>query len=257
VEPAPRDLPPAWERWNDYGIGLLRKPGRGQLRQAEEAFRHVEARGSGHGPLNLARVYLREGRLAEAAAALERAAASPEAWPWVVTWLTARVDKQNGQLDAAIAGLRRILATDFAGARARGFDFSRDYVVVNELGQTLLERARQERGPARREARDALLAAARARLQEVLAIDPENAAAHYNLARIHDLAGDPDAARRHRAAHARYRPDDNARDRSVLAHRRANPAADHAAAPVVIHALDPPPRQARIARAPGPREPSP
>ena len=32
---------PEWQRWNDYGIGLLRKPDRGQLRQAEAAFRQV------------------------------------------------------------------------------------------------------------------------------------------------------------------------------------------------------------------------
>ena len=32
----------AWERWNDYGIGLLRKGGAGELRQADHvAFREV------------------------------------------------------------------------------------------------------------------------------------------------------------------------------------------------------------------------
>ena len=36
-----------WQRWNDYGIGLLRKGGKssGQLRQAEEAFARVEQLG--------------------------------------------------------------------------------------------------------------------------------------------------------------------------------------------------------------------
>src|SRR5256885_12303396 len=62
-----------WQRWNDYGIGLFRKGGRGELRQAEAAFAEVEKLGRGDGALNIARVSLREGRLDEAAAAPPRA----------------------------------------------------------------------------------------------------------------------------------------------------------------------------------------
>ena len=36
VENPPRDIP-AWQRWNDYGIGMLLK-GKAELRQAAEAF---------------------------------------------------------------------------------------------------------------------------------------------------------------------------------------------------------------------------
>ena len=57
---------PEWQRWNDYGIGLLRQ---GQYRQAEAAFRRVEELGVAAGPLNLARVYLAEGRVQEEAPA--------------------------------------------------------------------------------------------------------------------------------------------------------------------------------------------
>ena len=127
----------AWERWNDYGIGLLRKGGRGELRQAEDAFRQVEALGRADGPLNLARVYIREGRLDDAATALRRAAAfEPPPYPWLLAWLSGLVDKQNGQLDEAIANFRHILNTDFELARAREFDFSQDFRVINELAQT-------------------------------------------------------------------------------------------------------------------------
>ena len=55
-------------------------------------------------------------------------------------------------LDAAIAGLEALAHTRFQFARARGFDFSRDYRMLNELGRTLYERASQERGSARRAA---------------------------------------------------------------------------------------------------------
>ena len=51
----------AWERWNDYGIGLLLEGNagseKGELRQAEDAFTEVERLGRPDGPLNLARVY--------------------------------------------------------------------------------------------------------------------------------------------------------------------------------------------------------
>jgi len=229
---------PEWQRWNDYGIGLLRKKGNGELRQAERAFNEVERLGRPDGPLNLARVYLKEGRLAEAAEALQRAARhDPPAPPWSVAWFSALVNKQNGYLDESIAQLRDVVDTAFPQARARGFDFSRDYRALNELGQTLVERAKLERGDTRRAARVALLEEAAQWYQKTLAIDSENAAAHYNLALIYGQLGDSERAAKHRALHAKYKPDDNAIERAVAVHRRANPAADHAAEAVVIYDL--------------------
>ncbi len=232
---------PVWERWNDYGIALFRKGEHGELRQAEQAFIQVEDLGHADGALNLARVYVKEGRLDEAAAALRRAARheSP-APPWVVAWLTALVNKQNGYLDEAIDDLERIVHTRFVEARAREFDFSRDYRIINELGQTLVERAKQERGKKRRVQRDRLLREASQWFDRVLELDPENVTAHYNLVLIHTLLGDADRARTHRTLHEKYRPDDNARERVVTLHRRRDPAADHAAAAVVIYDLQRP-----------------
>ncbi|MCB1609425.1 MAG: hypothetical protein KDI71_20875, partial [Xanthomonadales bacterium] len=103
---------PLWQRWNDYGIGLFRKQGSGELRQAEVAFSAVEQLDRAEGALNLARVYLREGRLDDAVAALARAAEHPTpAYPWSVTWFSALVDWQNGNLDQAIEGFERMVAT--------------------------------------------------------------------------------------------------------------------------------------------------
>ena len=229
---------PEWQRWNDYGIGLLRKRQRGELRQAENAFAEVERLGRPDGPVNLARVYLREGRLQDASAALQRAAGfDPPAYPWLVLWLTGLVNKQNGQLDEAIANFSNILNTDFALARQREFDFSQDYRVINELGQTLFERARMERGGARLDARNALLGEALQRFEQTLRLDPENTTAHYNLGLIHTTLGDEQRAAEHRRLHERYRSDDNAGDEAVALHRSRNPAADHAAEAVVIYDL--------------------
>ena len=227
---------PTWQRWNDYGIGLLRKGGRGQLRQAEEAFAQVEALDRPDGPLNLARVYLREGRLEDAVAALQRAAESdPPAYPWSVAYFTAQVNAANGYLDEAIAGYRTIIDTQFALAREREFDFSQDYRLLNALAKTLFERAQIYR-PDTPEQTAALEEAAQW-YEKALTLDPENAQSHFGLAQVHARLGNGDKEAQHRALHAKYRVDDNAKDRAVRLARAKNPAADHAAEDVVLYDL--------------------
>ena len=232
---------PEWQRWNDYGIGLLRKGGKtkGELRQAEEAFRRVEELGRPDGPLNLARVYLAQGTVEDKAIeALTRAADfDPPAPAWSVAWFTGLVNKQNGFLDEAIANFQSILALDDAETRRRGFDFSRDYRLLNELGQTLFERAKQERGDARSDQREGFLIQARDVFQQALVQDPENVTAHYNLDLIYKQLGDRESAAQHFDLYQTYKPDDNARDRAIALHRAQNPAADHAAEAIVIYDL--------------------
>ena len=109
--------------------------------------------------------------------------------------------------------------------------------MLNELGRTVYERARQERGSARRAARLDLLQRARARLEQVLDIDPENLTAHYNLALVHTELEQPALAQRHRELHDQYRPDDQAIERAVSAHRSRNPAPNHAAEAAAIYDL--------------------
>jgi len=237
------DRPELWERWNDYGIGLLLsgEAQRSTLRQAEHAFAQVEALGRADGPLNLARVYIKEGRVADAAAALQRAAERyPDFRPWTRAWLTALVDRENGHLEQATVALRALLGTRFVEARERGFDFAQDFRARNMLGRTLYELARRERGAARTERRLALLEEARAEFAQVLTQDPENLMAHFNLALIYAGLGEAGHAERHRALAQKYRPDDHAVERAVATHRRRNPAADHAAEPVAVYDLQRP-----------------
>jgi hypothetical protein len=233
---------PEWQRWNDYGIGLLNKAGsksRGELRQAEEAFRKVEELGRPDGPLNLARVYLEQGTVEDQAiAALERAAAfDPPAPAWSVAWFTGLVNKQNGFLDEAIANFESVVDLSTEETRERGFDFSRDYRLLNELGQTLFERAKLERGAPRAAARRGFLERAVASFERALAIDPENATAHFNLDLVLRQLGRGEEAAEHRALYLKYKDDDNARDRAIAIARAADPAADHAADAIVIYDL--------------------
>ena len=245
TDSAPTSKIPLWQRWNDYGIGLLLAgnlgSSKGELRQAAVAFTEVERLGLGDGPLNLARAYYKEGRLVEAADALRRAASTvPPAPLWTVAWLSAQVAREEGDLETASGLLDALAETRFAEARRRGFDFSKDYRMLNELGRTHYEQARQERGEARRTARESLLRQARDRFEQVLTLDPENATAHYNLALVFAELGDVAAADTHRILHERYRKDDQAIERAVSLHRSRNPAANHAAESAAIYDLQRP-----------------
>jgi tetratricopeptide (TPR) repeat protein len=236
---------PEWQRWNDYGIGLLlegeRGSEKGELIQAAEAFSQVEKLGRADGSLNLARVYFKEGRLDDAVAALGRAVSfDPPAPRWVVAWLNGLVNKQNGYLDRAIADFQSILEDRYPELDRRGFDFSKDYDVINELGLALFERAKQERGSGREPQRRAFLEQAVAQFDKTLRLDSENVFAHFNLSQIYAQLGNEAKAEEHRKLHDRYRPDPNATDRAIAIHRRNNPAADHAAQAIVIYPLQRP-----------------
>ena len=241
VDNPPSPIEDEWQRWNDYGIALLLKGGgsKGELRQAENAFERVEALGRPDGPLNLARVYIAEGTVRDKAiAALSRAAAfDPPAPAWSVAWFTGVVNKQNGFLDEAIDNYRSVVDLDDAETRRRDFHFDQDWRLLTELGQTLLERAKQERGEARRARREALTREAVGYLEQALALDAEYMPAHFNLYLAYRQLGDEEKAQEHFVAYQRYRPDDNARDRAVTLARAADPAANHAAEAIVIYDL--------------------
>ncbi|MCP3902623.1 MAG: hypothetical protein GY715_03220 [Planctomycetes bacterium] len=226
---------PTWQRWNDYGIGLLRKGQLGELRQAREAFEHVERLGRGDGPLNLARVYIKEGLIqTHAPEALARAAGfDPPANAWSLLWFGAQVAARNGDHAKAVANLHEILRGGFVQAEGRGFDFTRDYRVLVELGNGLFQLALRERG----DERTRLMREAAAQFHAAVVLDPENLAAHWGLRQVYRDLGDDEREARHTKLHARYKPDDNARDHAVATARLQYPAANHAAEAIVIYDL--------------------
>jgi tetratricopeptide (TPR) repeat protein len=265
---AAREIP-EWQRWNDYGIGMLLK-GKAELRQAAEAFRHVESLNRFDGPLNLARALFAEagpGQLDEAAAALQRAAkfTDPPAPPWTLAWQSGLINRQQGRLAEAEENFRQALNYRTEQTAQKQFDFTQDYEVLNLLGQTIIDRAMQIRQPSslfpREESADELAAKskidvrdgiraderndlrverlreAQAIFERTLELDSENVDAHYNLSQIHQALDNWGKAEEHQALHEKYKIDDTARGEAVTIARRKYPAADFAAEAVVIYDL--------------------
>jgi tetratricopeptide (TPR) repeat protein len=225
---------PTWQRWNDYGIGLLLK-GKAELKQAAEAFRQVESLGRFDGPLNMARVQFAEGDLNAATESLQRAAnMDPPPPSWTHGWLSGIVNRQQGNLQEAADSLRGVLQTKVPD---RGFDFSLDYEVRNELGLTLIDLAQQADVMGKEDQYLERLGDARKEFEKVLEIDVENVTAHKNLTEIYGVLGEDEKEAYHRRLHARYKPDDNAAELAVPVARRRYPAANHAAESLVIYDL--------------------
>ena len=151
------------------------------------------------------------------------------AYPWSVAWFSALVDMQNGEFDGAIEGLLTLVRTQFNDARQRGFDFSLDYRLQNQLAQAYFEKSKMEiRNEIWRDKAEAHYMAA-------LALDPENVVAHYGLSQLYALGGSKDLATKHRELHKDYRVDDNARDLAITKARQKDPAANYAAESIVIY----------------------
>ncbi len=237
VQNEDRDIP-QWQRWNDYGIGMLLKD-KAELRQATAAFQEVEKLGRYDGPLNLARVYEKEGLIDDAVDAIKRASQhdSPAAPPWTLAWISGVVNREQGYLREAEANFRSVLEDRTQEMVDRKFDFSDDYEVINLLGSTLFDLGKQQIGDESAETRRQYYELAVEQFQKTLKLDSENVTAHHNLYLLFAQLGQEEDSLRHRALHRRYRPDENARDSAVAAARIKYPWANHASQPVVIYDL--------------------
>ncbi len=235
----PSSIKDEWQRWNDYGIGLLLEGKKGELRQAEEVFKKVAALGRFDGPLNLARVYQLEGRLDEASAMLNTAAASKaEDLPiWTVNWLKGGVNAQQGHLEDAIQNYQSVLTDRTEIMLKRGYDFSKDYRVINDTGTACFNLSKRLRGESAKAEQQRLRLQARDYFLKTLELDSENDTAHFNLSQIYQVLGETDLAQKHATLHARYKPDDNAGDKAIAIARGKYPHANAAAEAVVIYPL--------------------
>jgi tetratricopeptide (TPR) repeat protein len=212
--------PSVRERWNDYGIGLLLQ---GDLKAAEAAFLKVTGMEPGYadGWVNVARARIQEGNM-EGAEQMLRKALEIDPGLAKTHFFLGTTLKALGRYDEALAHLR--------SAAER---YPRDRVVRNQLGRVLFLQRRY---------REAI-----AELEKVLAIDPEDLQAHYNLMLSWQGLGDAANASRAQTLYKRFKadesaqfitgpyrqlhPEDNNERQSVHEHGTARPPAPSPAPP--------------------------
>jgi cytochrome c-type biogenesis protein CcmH/NrfG len=184
-----------WQRWNDYGIGLLLQ---GDLKGAQAAFVKVTEIDPKNpdGWVNIGRAAVQEGDMERARTVLDKALAlAPELAR--ANFFYAKVLRADGNYEGAATHLRKVIA-----------QYPRDRVALNDLGRILF---------LQRKYQDAIR-----QLQAVLAVDPEDLQAHYNLMLCYNGVGDEKMAREHQVRYLRYKADE-ASQAITGPYRRLNP----------------------------------
>ncbi len=200
--------PTDWERWNDYGIGLLLQ---GDLQGSESAFEKVAqaAPNRGDGWVNMGRVRLQEGNLSGAGQVLKQAL---KVAPTLASahFFYGEVLRDEGQYDASIVQFKIALQ-----------QYPNDRVARNYLGHTLfLQRRYAEAIP---------------EFQTVLQIDPEDVEANYNLMLCYNGLGKLDLARKYEVRYLRFKANE-AEDALTGPYLRAHPQDNNERQP--IHEID-------------------
>jgi tetratricopeptide (TPR) repeat protein len=170
-------------RWNDYGIGLLLQ---GDLRAAEEIFTRVTEIDPefADGWINVGRSRILEGRADEAQEVLNRALEIDPSLARTQFFL-GMTYKSQGDYDTALVYFRQAEV-----------QYPRDRVVLNQIGRILfLQRKFEESVRV---------------LNRVIAIDPEDLQAHYNLMLCYRALKDTEKAKREQALYLRFKADESA-----------------------------------------------
>jgi Flp pilus assembly protein TadD len=179
-EPKPKEEVDAadWHRWNDYGIGLFLQ---GDLKGAQLAFLKVTEADPQNpdGWVNIGRAAVQEGDMDRARTMLQKALAlSPDLAR--AHYLYARVLRSDGDYKGSAQHLRIVLQ-----------QYPRDRVALNDLGRILfLQRKYKE---------------AVSTLDQVLAVDPEDLQAHYDLMLCYKGLGDEKQAHEHEIRYLRFK----------------------------------------------------
>lgn len=185
----------AWERFNDYGIGLALQ---GDLKGATAAFQRVAelAPERADGWTNLGRLEAVGGDAKKAVEWLQKALALPSAQLRAQHYLGIAL-RNLGDVEGALAAFRKIAER-----------YPRERLARTQLGTTLLQQGK--------------MAEAARELEALLVIDPYDAAAHLNLVKVYRALADPARAEAHQKLFERYKADEAAQN-LLLEHLRTHP----------------------------------
>ena len=144
-----RDL---WERWNDWGIGLLLQ---GDLKGAEYAFTRVTEADPGYadGWLNVARALIQEGETDAAKPFIAKALALDKGLGRI-HYFNGLIQKTDGGYDAALASMKTVNAL-----------YPRDRVVLNQMARIFF---------LKRQYKEAIEV-----VKKICEVDPEDIQMHY------------------------------------------------------------------------------
>jgi tetratricopeptide (TPR) repeat protein len=199
------------ERWNDWGIGLLLQ---GDLKGAEYAFRRVTEIEPAYpdGWVNVARALIQEGETAAARPFVDHALQlSPNLAR--AHFFRAMIQKADGDYDAALQSLARVRV-----------QYPRDRVVLNQIGRILfLQRRYQE---------------AVETIGQVVAVDPEDVQAHYDLMLSYRGLGQTARAAQEQALFQRFKADE-ASQQLTARPRQLSPEDNNERQPIHDHASEP------------------
>jgi tetratricopeptide (TPR) repeat protein len=209
TQPLPNENP-VWMRWNNYGVALLDAQ---QYAASVAAFERVAKLRPDYAdaPTNVGIVYINWEKYDEALPYLERSLALAKDNARALYYL-ALVQRNEGQVDDAIVNLQKVAAA---------FPRSRD--AHRELGFSFYQQHKY--------------ALARAEYENVQSIDPDDLAAHYNLAILYRRLGLKDKA----AVEAAYfadQKDDPTASTYALEYLRKHHEIAQESVPWHVHDLD-------------------
>ena len=169
-----------WRRWNNYGISLLDQR---QFPQAADAFDEVidfknEYRAFAY--TNKALALMELGGWKEAEGLIEKAL-KIDAENYRAIFQMGRIDRVRSRLENAEAEFKKVLEK-----------YPRDRVTLQQLGELAKIKAETVEESQRKNQ----LEIARGFYEQVLAIDPEDVSAHYNMMLISQKLGDRETARK-------------------------------------------------------------
>lgn len=208
---APLAHRPLWERWNDYGIGLLLE---GDTKAALEAFKQVTALApkNPEGPINQGRVFFIEGQVERGLEILKEAETRRPGY-LKTAYFRAALNKKQGAYGEALTDWKKVAET-----------YPHDRVLLLDIGRTEYLAGRYE---------EALLW-----IDRVLAIDPEDLGGLYNrMLALGALGRDTESAEVRKLYE--YHKDDEDAMAVTATFKQNYPAANTEAQPIHAHVLWP------------------
>ena len=174
AQPVDPKAMPDWRRWNNYGIALLDQR---QFPQAADAFDEVTALDpkdyKAFALTNKALALIEMGGWQEAEKLVSKAL-DIDAQNMRALYQLGRIDRSRSRLDKAEAEFKKVLDA-----------YPRDRMTLQQLGE--LAKIKVDMVPA--DQRTSQLESAQGYYERILAIDPEDTGAHYNLMIIYQKLG--------------------------------------------------------------------